>query len=138
MAELTDRRLLLMARGSTAVFPPNWDGTVENGGHKWISLSGDGGHTWSAVTDLRYDTGDPFYSPSAFARFIRHSRTGRLFCFLNISSRQTVGNSPRYPLYMTEVEETIPTIRKDSLVVIDDRDPEHDTESVQFSNFSVF
>jgi hypothetical protein len=39
---------------------------------------------------------------------------------------------------MAEVDEAIPAIRKASLIVIDDWDPEHDTESVQFSNFSVF
>ena len=138
IAELSDGRLLLVMRGSNVVFPPNWEGTVENGGHKWMSVSEDGGRTWSAVTDLRYETGEPFYSPAAFAKLLRHSRTGKLYWFGNISPTPTQGNSPRYPLYIAEVEETIPALKKSTLTVIDDRDPQSDTEQVQFSNFSVF
>ena len=120
------------------IFPPNWEGTVENGGHKWISVSEDGGRTWSPVADLRYETGEPFYSPAAFAKVLRHSRTGKLYWFGNISPAPTQGNRPRYPLYIAEVEETISALKKSTLTVIDDRDPQSDTEAVQFSNFSVF
>lgn len=138
VAELSDGRLLLVMRGSNHVFPPDWKGTVENGGHKWMSVSEDGGRTWSPVADLRYDTGEPFYSPAAFAKLLRHRRTGKLYCFVNISPTPTKGNSPRHPLYIAEVDEAIPALRKDTLTVIDDRDPKKDTQDVQFSNFSVF
>ncbi|PKO20351.1 MAG: hypothetical protein CVU38_20595 [Chloroflexi bacterium HGW-Chloroflexi-1] len=57
IAELLDGRLLLVMRGSNDVFPKDWNGTVENGGHKWITVSDDGGRTWSPVTDFRYDDG---------------------------------------------------------------------------------
>jgi hypothetical protein len=138
IAELLDGRLLLMMRGSNHVFPPDPKVTVENGGHKWMSFSKDGGYTWSPVTDFRYDTGEQFYSPSAFARLLRHSRTQKLYCFLNISPSPTRGNEPRYPLYIAEVDEAIPALRKSTLTVIDDRNPNSDTEQVQFSNFSLF
>jgi len=138
IAELTDGRLLLVMRGSNHVFPPDPKVTVENGGHKWMSVSEDGGRTWSAVTDLRYDTGEQFYSPSAFARLLRHSRTAKLYCFLNISPNPTHGNAPRYPLYIAEVDEAAAAIRKTTLTVIDDRDPDSDPEELQLSNFSVF
>ncbi len=138
IAELSDGRLWLVMRGSNIVFPPDWEGTVENGGHKWTSVSEDGGRTWSPVTDLRYETGESFYSPSAFAKLHRHSRSKKLYCFLNISPSPTRGNSPRYPLCIAEVEESIPALKKDTLTVIDDRDPRSDSSAVQFSNFSVF
>ena len=136
IAELADGRLLLVMRGSNVVFPRNWEGKVENGGHKWMSISEDGGRTWSAVTDLRYETGEQFYSPGAYAWLLRHSRTGKLYCLLNISPTPTLGNGPRYPLYIAEVEESIPALRKGTLTVIERPEPT-DTPEIQFSNFSV-
>jgi len=86
--------------------------------------------------DLRYGDGEAFYSPSAFAKLLRHSRTGRLYCFLNICPVPPNGNSPRYPLYMAEVDEALPALRRESLVLIDTREG-GDTEQLHLSNFSV-
>ena len=36
------------------------------------------------------------------------------------------------------MDETIAAIKKDTLTIIDDRDPEKDSKEVQLSNFSVF
>ena len=36
-----------------------------------------------------------------------------------------------------EVEEEEPSFKKDTLTVIDDRDPERDSEHLQLSNFSL-
>ena len=36
------------------------------------------------------------------------------------------------------MEESIPAIKKETLTVIDDRDPNKDPELVQFSNFELF
>ena len=139
IAELCDGRLFLVMRGSThAPTYERWHGVVESPGRKWTSTSQDGGHTWAPVTDLRYDTGEQFYSPAAFAKMLRHSRSGKLYWFGNITPTPPDGNRPRYPLYLAEVDEAIPALKKDSLTVIDDRDPKRDPEAVQFSNFDVF
>ena len=137
IAELADGRLLLEMRGSTLAIQKEWKGKTESPGRRWISLSEDGGRTWSAVTDLRYDTGEQFYSPSTLAMLLRHSRTGKLYWFGNITPTPPEGNLPRYPLYVAEVEETIPALKKDTLTVIDDYDPEHDSPKIQFSNFKL-
>jgi hypothetical protein len=137
IAGLGDGRLLMVMRGSNQVFPPDWQGEVENGGHAWMTLSEDGGYTWSPVSDLRYDSGEPFYSPSAYSVLLRHSRSGKLLWVGNILPHPAEGNRPRYPLLIGQVDEAIPALRKDTLTVIDDRDPESDTTEVQFSNFSV-
>lgn len=129
VAELTTGAILLEMRGSNTKITP---------GRKWIAVSKDGGHSWSPVTDLRYDDGEQFYAPSSFARMIRHSRTGVLYWVGNISAAPPDRNSPRYPLYIAEVDETIPALKRETLTVIDDYDPGHDTPLLQLSNFSLF
>ena len=105
-------------------------------GRKWISVSADGGQTWSAVVDFRYDTGEPFYAPATFAKFIRSRRTGKLYWIGNISRGPAEGNGPRYPLYIVEVDESKAALKKGTLTVIDDLQP-GDTRDLQLSNFSL-
>jgi hypothetical protein len=131
IAELKDGRLLLEMRGSNVGLDP-----VEHPGRRWMSISTDGGRNWSPVTDLRYDTGEQFYAPSTLAKFTRSRKTGKLYWIGNISAGPAKGNLPRYPLYIVEVDEKIPALKKHTLTIIDDRSPE-DTEAVQFSNFSL-
>ncbi len=133
LAELVDGRLLLDLRGTNAgATPPNVPG------RHWYALSKDGGKTWSRPTDWRFDDGSQFLSPATFAKILRHSRTRKLYWFGNISRGPTQGNSPRYPLYLAEVDETRPAIERATLTLIDDYDPRRDTPAVQFSNFFVF
>jgi hypothetical protein len=131
VAELRDGRLMMDLRGSNVHLDPK-----RYPGRKWMSLSKDGGKTWSPATDLRYDTGEQFYAPATFAKFIRSSTTGKLYWVGNISRVPPEGNSPRYPLYIAEVDEDKAALRKSTLTIIDDRQP-GDTEGVQFSNFSL-
>jgi hypothetical protein len=138
IAELENGSLLLSMRGQNDCAGPDpWRGQVESPGRTWISVSKEGGQTWGPVTDLRYDTGEPFYSPAALSKFVRSSRTGKLYWFGNITSQPPKGCHPRYPLVMAEVEESIPALKKDSLVVVADRDPSKHAEEVQFSNFCL-
>jgi hypothetical protein len=131
VAELKDGTLLLDMRGANDGLDP-----VKYPGRTWMSVSKDGGKNWSPVTDLRYDTGEQFYSPAAFSKLIRSRKTGKLYWIGNISRTPPKGGRPRYPLYIAEVNEKIPALKKNTLTVIDDRSPE-DTKAVQFSNFSL-
>jgi hypothetical protein len=129
IAKLKDGTLLLEMRGSNEGLDP-----VKYPGRKRISVSRDGGKNWSSVTDLRYDTGEQFYAPGSFARFIRSRKT-----LLDWQHQPRAGQrrrAARYPLYIAEVDEKIPALKKSTLTVIDDRSPE-DTKAVQFSNFSL-
>ena len=132
LSELTDGSVLLIMRGSNTGLDP-----AECPGRKWFSVSRDGGLTWSAVKDIRYDTGEPLYSPASISRTIRSSRTGKLYWAGNIPEVPPDGNSPRYPLQIVEVDEANPSFKRDTVTVIDDRAPARDSEHVQLSNFSL-
>ncbi len=129
VCELRNGNLLLLMRGSDTKITP---------GRKWFSISKDGGLTWSDIADLRYDTGEQFYSPASDFQTIRSSKTGKLYWIGNICNEPPKGNRPRYPFQIVEIDEDGPSFRKDTITVIDDRDPERDSELVQFSNFSLF
>lgn len=132
LSELKNGNLLLLMRGSNAGLDP-----LECPARKWYSVSRDGGLSWTPVCDIRYDTGEPLYSPASISHSFRSSRTGKLYWIGNIPEAPPDGNSPRYPLQIVEVDEEGPSFRKDTLTVIDDRDPDRDSEHVQLSNFSV-
>lgn len=131
LAQFKDGTLLLDMRGSNARLNPE-----KYPGRRWISLSKDGGNTWSAVTDLRFDTGEQFFSPATFSRLMRSSKTGKLYWVGNISKTPPKGNGPRYPLYIAEVDESKAALKKSTLTLIDDRGPT-DTAELQLSNFSL-
>lgn len=132
LSELTNGNLLLIMRGSNEGL-----NITKSPGRLWFSVSRDGGFTWDNVKDMRYDTGEQFYSPSSLSQTIRSSKTGKLYWVGNICKVPPKGNRPRYPLQIVEIDERGPSFRKDTVTVIDDRDPEQDDELVQFSNFSL-
>ena len=132
LSELKNGNLLLIMRGSNAGLDP-----LECPGRKWMSVSEDGGMTWSPVTDLRYDNGEQFYSPATYAKTLRSAKTGKLYCFLNISDTPPQGNGPRYPLQVAQVDEEKVALIKDTVTVIDTRNPKEDSEHLQLTNFSL-
>jgi len=128
VAELKDGRVLVVWRGSDTPTTP---------GHKWFSVSSDGGMTLSAVREWKYDDGSSFYSPSSIHRMIRHSVTGKLYWIGNITHMPPRGNYPRFPLVIAEVDEEIPALKKSTVTLVDTRDPSTQGFNVQFSNFSL-
>ena len=132
LCELKNGNLLMIMRGSNAGLD-----ITKSPGRKWFSVSSDGGLTWSEVKDMRYDSGEQFYSPATIHKTIRSSKTGKLYWIGNINHIPPDGNSPRYPLQIVEVNENNPSFKKNTVTVIDDRDPERDSEFLQLSNFSL-
>jgi len=131
VAELTGGRLLVVWRGSTQ----GWDGSVSKmPGRKFFSISTDGGQTLSPPAEWKYAEGSSFYSPSSFHRMIRHSN-GRLYWIGNISRDPPVGNSPRYPLILAEVDEANAALKRSTVTAIDDR--QIGQGDIQFSNFPL-
>ena len=68
--------------------------------------------------------------------FVRSRRNGRLYWIANIVPEPPQNNGPRYPLCIGEIDEDKVAVRKDSLMVIDDRRPD-EPEGLQLSSFSV-
>jgi hypothetical protein len=132
ITEMKNGNLLMIIRGSNSGLDP-----VECPGRRWFSISGDGGHNWSKIRDIKYSTGESIYSPASISSTIRSSVNGKLYWIGNISSKPVNGNAPRYPLYIVEIDESIPAFKKETLTMIDDRKPAEDSEFLQLSNFSV-
>jgi hypothetical protein len=132
LSELKNGNLLLIMRGSNAGLD-----ITKSPGRKWFSVSSDGGLTWSDVRDMRFDTGEQFYSPATIHKMIRSSKNNKLYWIGNINNVPPDGNSPRYPLQIVEVNEKVPSFIKDTVTVIDDRDPSRDSEFLQLSNFAL-
>jgi len=128
VAQLSDGRILVLARGSSTPTTP---------GRRWMTVGSEDGEDWSPITDLRYDDQEQFYSPATMSRLIRSRKTGKLYWIGNISRRPPEGNMPRYPLVIAEVDEASVTLKRASVVVIDDRDPATDSHEVQLSNFHL-
>lgn len=136
LTQLKDGRLVMTMRGSTTLAPPYNHIKVESPGRAWQTVSRDGGRTWSPVKVWTFDNGKDFYAPGAFAKFIRHS-SGRLFWTGNITPEPPNGDLPRYPLFIAEVDETTVTLKKATLTMIDNRQPD-EPDRVQLSNFNIF
>ncbi len=126
-AVLRDGTILVVMRGSNTASTP---------GRKWFCVSTDGGRTLSAPAEFGYHDGARFYSPSSLHAFVRCARTGTLYWIANIVPEPPDGNSPRYPLVIAAIDEDRVAVRRDSLVVVDDR-AAGEPEQLQLSNFSV-
>lgn len=105
-------------------------------GRKRMSISTDGGQAISEIDEFRYDDGTSFISPSSIHRFFRSTRNGRLYWLANILDAPAQGNMPRHPLYICEIDEDKVAVKKDSLVLVDER-RDGEPDCVQLSNFSV-
>lgn len=134
IAELNDGRLLVVWRASNADMKSQEEKSAA--GHKWFSISSDGGKTLGPVQEWKYDDASPFFSPSSFHRLIRHQKSGKLYWIGNICPDPPTGNHPRYPLVIGEVDEDKAAIKKHTVTAIADRGNK-DSEKFQLSNFSL-
>lgn len=126
LAFLRDGRILCVMRGSNDTRP-------HYPAHKWISESSDGGMTWTKPRPWTYTNGEAFFSPSACSQLLEHSN-GRLYWLGNINPVNPRGNRPRYPFVIAEVDREKGLVIKDSVRIVDDKQPEDDP-ILTLSNF---
>jgi hypothetical protein len=127
LGTLADGRLIMVMRGSN-------DRNPALPGYKWVSYSSDGGFRWTAPEPWTYQNGDPFFSPSACSQLLRHSN-GKLYWLGHISATNPRGNRPRYPVYLGEVDQNSGLLMRDSLVLVDDRQPGEDEILMLYSPY---
>jgi hypothetical protein len=120
LAELPDGRLLCVMRGSNGGAK---DPEFKLPSYRWFSVSKDGGYHWTKPEPWTYTDGSPFFSPSSMSQLLKHS-SGRYFWIGNLSESSCQGNNPRYPLVIGEVHRKSLRLVKDSLLVIDSRQPD--------------
>ena len=137
LEELSSGRIILITRGSNVQFEP-WNTRIEKGvpSYKWFSYSDDGGKSFAPISPWRFDTGEPVYSSATISEFIRSKKTGKLYWVGNVTDENSYGNFPRFPLYISEVDDASGLLKKDTLTVIDTR-REGESERVQLSNFTL-
>jgi hypothetical protein len=123
---LDDGRLLMVLRGSNDRRPelPSW---------RWLAFSSDGGRLWTLPEPWTYDTGEPFFSPSACSQLLRHS-SGRLFWLGNIAAENPRGNRPRFPFVIGEVDRRTGRLMRSSVRTVDTLQPGEDP-ILSLSNF---
>lgn len=126
LATLRDGRILCVTRGSN-------DSRPHYPAHKWASYSNDGGMTWTKPEPWTYTNGERFFSPSACSQLLEHS-SGRLLWLGNITPVNPRGNRPRYPFVAGEVDRTDGRLIKDSVRIVDNKQPEDDP-ILTLSNF---
>jgi hypothetical protein len=125
LGTLADGRLMMVMRGSN-------DRNPALPAYKWVSFSSDGGFRWTAPEPWTYQNGDPFFSPSACSQLLLHSN-GKLYWLGHISATNARGNRPRYPVYVGEVNRNSGLLMRDSLVLVDDRQPGEDEILILYS-----
>jgi len=128
LATLPDGRLLMIIRGSNQKRP-------DLPGRKWKTISADDGDSWASIEPWTYDDGEAFNSPSSMSLLLEHSN-GEIYWFGNITDQAPQANGPRYPLVMGRVDKTSLCLVRDSVVAIDNRQPD-EPESMTLSNFHV-
>lgn len=135
LAEFGDGRILMVMRGSNG---GKADPRSELPSHKWFSISKDGGHTWSQAEPWTYDDGTPFFSPSSMSALLTHS-SGRCFWVGNLSASNCIGNLPRWPLVIGEVDAKSLRLLRDTVLMVDTRQPADETQGrLDISHVTMF
>jgi len=132
LAELPDGKILCVMRGSNG--GPR-DQSFQWPSHKWVSVSEDGGYTWSEPKPWAYSDGKPFFSPASMSQLFTHSN-GRIYWIGNLSERNCRGMHPRWPLVTGEVDPKTHGLIRESVLVIDRKQP--DEEGVNLSHWHSF
>ena len=123
---LTRNRVLMVLRASN-------DKNHALPSYRWISISADGGRTWTEPKPWTYTTGGNFFSPSSCSQLVHHS-SGRLYWLGNITPANPRGNRPRYPFVIGEVDQDSGLLVKNSVRIVDDKAPNEDP-LLTLSNF---
>jgi hypothetical protein len=132
VARLRDGRLAVVMRGSNMGFP-------QRPGFKWLAFSSDDGETWTQPEPVRWHDGFLMESGANCPGLFRSSKTGKLYFIGNpcLNGEQAQSNWPRSALVICEVQEEPFGLRRDRMLIIDQRQPDEPAK-LQLSNFRFY
>lgn len=126
----TPGHFMMVARGSNQNKP-------EFPGRKWFSESKDYCRTWTKPVPWTDAKGEPFFSPASHGSIIHSRKNGRLYWIGNLTPENPDGNHPRFPLVIGEIDRATQRLKRETLVTIDTRNEQFDTDKMQLSNFTT-
>ena len=134
---LRDGRILMVMRA-------NWGVQHFETGpcYKWYAISSDCGMSWSEAQVLKYDDGGPVYSPATYPQAFRSNKNGKVYLITNLMDYPyelwPSGSCwPRDILQIVEIDEKTLCLKRETLTVIDQRQPDQ-PRYIGFSNFSTY
>ncbi len=127
VAAVDDGKLLMVMRGSATA-------RQTMSGVKWLSISRDGGRTWSQIVPLTYPDGPLLNSPASLPNLFRAKKNNKLYLITNIIDRPVRQSDPRFPLQLIEIHPQYLWALRDTVTIIADREAHH-PELVRFSNW---
>jgi len=108
---------------------------TETYARRYYALSEDAGRSWTPPTELKYEDGERINVPESISRFVRSSRTGKVYWVGNIIDEPAYECSPRNKIQIAELDESGPAIVRDSVTIIDQAPIE---SGISFSNFGFY
>ncbi len=112
-------------------------GRPELPGYAWVSFSDDYCRTWSVPKPFTYADGDNFFVPTAHSTLFKSRKNGRVYWLGNLNETNPKGSYPRYPLAIGEVDLDNFGLIRNTVTIIDTRNPNIEDPLVQLSNFKI-
>lgn len=98
--------------------------------------SADGGRTWSAPFEIKFDDGTSLNVPTSMSKILRCSKNGRLYWCGNMLDEPAIGYAPRNKFVVIEIAQNPVRFVKESLTVVDES-PIGEGQK-RYSNFSLY
>jgi hypothetical protein len=131
LCEIDGGRIAMICRGSN-------EGYFDWPGYKWLTFSDDQGLTWSQPQPMAFTDGDLFSSASCGSAVFRSIKNGKIYWICNPAlDQKPKGGWPRSPIAIYEIQEDSFSVKKDSMIIIDQRQ-QNDGEAKQLSNFRYY
>jgi hypothetical protein len=132
IAQMPDGKILCIMRGSNG--GPR-DPSYKWPSRKWVSVSQDGGYTWSEPEPWTYSDRKPFFSPASMSVLFTHSN-GCIYWIGNLSQSNCRANRPRWPLIIGQVDPKTYGLIRESVLVIDTK--QADEKDINLSHCYAF
>jgi hypothetical protein len=141
VVELRDGRLLMILRADLG-YHDAAKRYAAGPCYKWYAISSDCGVSWSKPEILKYDDGSPAYSPASYSLVVRSAENGKAYLIANLNNYayEFWSSGPCWPrdiLQIAEIDEKRLRLKRRSVTVIEEREPDQ-PRYIGFSNFVYY